>query len=190
MDKTKRDEIIGLVGDVCGAIKASYPGTWFSDTEDIRNFKNMLYTKIKNNNCSTSAIVDGVDLAIERSPKFPPTLPQICAAIIQEQKKIEKAGVQAAEVKSIENKSVTENNCDPVTMLADAKRESDKTQCHQEKVNAHDELIKDHLRRGLVSQVMHQAEKSCSVGFCTNPGSISNSVNGSEQWFCIEHFRH
>jgi hypothetical protein len=154
-------------------------------------YKQRLMQKL--NGFEAQSIIDGYENIVDKKPEFMPTIPELCRSIsdVQAVFNRSKREAKALERNALELPKPTTRQCNPMQMLRDALENSGKVSLEQRR-REHEALISQHYREGKIKMPVDDSgldpnRHDCSAGFCTNPGVLSHSVNGSEQWYCQKH---
>ncbi|MDO9271370.1 MAG: hypothetical protein Q7T96_19885 [Methylobacter sp.] len=196
-DRIESDPLAKTIVSMINAMEADYGQTFikqFRDAEVLKNYKRRLYQKLKD--LPIDAIVNGYELCAERNTKFCPTVPGIVECVLETVKRNKKLNANKVEAEGITALPAPTIICDPLALLAKAKAASrtdskeDKTAWMARKAEA--------LRNNEAVLILHgynikrryaQPEHLCVVNGCRDTGTLSNGTKGSDNWFCINHFK-
>lgn len=162
-----------------------------TDKKAATAYKNRLLKKL--DGFSDEDILDGYELCTEESPKFMPTIPDlfshVCAAKKDRVSK-EKKDKHASYLKKLELKPKT---CDPMLELKKTKiKKGEDKKTTEERKDHLAKLMRNHsqvLAIGANNIKKNYSRHQCANNFCKSSGNLSSSTNGSETWYCPEHFR-
>jgi hypothetical protein len=182
------------VKSVFNAIQSDFPQQFrnaYDNSDKLNNLKKRLFKLFSG--FDPAAIIDGYENIVDKKPEFMPTIPELCRSIADVQSVFNrsKREAKALERNALELPKPTTRQCNPMQMLRDALKNSGKVSLEQRR-REHEALISQHYREGKIKMPVDDSgldpnRHDCSAGFCTNPGVLSHSVNGSEQWYCQKH---
>jgi len=172
---------------------ASFKRT-FTNDEEVLNLKRRLYSKLRG--LPIDCIVDGYEDCVAASPKFCPTVPEIIGAVLEVIKRRKKHAENKAEAERVSALPAPTISCNPIEMLASAKKSSgiDQKETSEERMKRRAEIEKNHnalltLNSSKIKKIYAKIEQSCQHNGCRNAGGISNSTNGKGNFYCADHYR-
>jgi len=196
-NRIESDPLKKTIVNMIRAMRSDYGQVFikqFQGEEVLTDFKQRLYQKL--NGLPIDAIVDGYELCAERNTRFCPTVPGIVECVLETVKRNKKLEVNKAETESVAALPPPTIICDPLALLAKAKAASrtgnkeDKAAWMTRKAEAlrnNDAVLILHGRN--IKRRYAQAEHSCAVNGCHDIGTLSPGTKGSDNWFCIKHFK-
>jgi hypothetical protein len=198
------DPIVEIVKSIVGCLKNDYSEQFkrsYPDNDSIefdgkkmdslRMLKRRLYKLLKP--FPVECIVDGYENCISKHPEFMPTVPSIMAYIADEHAKHRQKLKNQDEAKQIESRPAPKQKMtggDILNMLREALSapsgpESERLERLKNARESHEALIADHTRRGLIRTGLTTGSL-CQK--CGRPGTMSNSISGSGNWYCYFHY--
>jgi len=196
-NRIESDPLAKTIVDMINAMQSDYGQVFtkqFSDPEILKNYKRRLYQKLKG--FPYKSIIDGYELCVDQNLKFCPTIPEVVANVSEAVKRNKRLEANKAEAESVAALPPPAITCDPLKLLADAKAAS-KTGSKEDKA-AWMARKAEALKNNEAVLVLHghnikrryaQPEHSCVVNGCYKAGTLSNGTKGSDNWYCISHFK-
>lgn len=184
-EKINSDPLAKIIQSITQAMKADFGQQYakqFKTDDDMRMYKRRLYTKLKGHEIGD--IADGYEMYVDGVNKFTPTIPDLIAIVEQARKNRLHAEANKAEVARISALPAPTITCDPMALLAEAKKAP--TGNMAEKMAAHKALLTMHSKH-IRNPVFHG--HGCAVSHCRNLGSMTTSTKGGETWYCRDHYR-
>lgn len=169
----------------------------FPTEEDFVIWKKRMWQKLKG--LHPQDILDGYDYLLGQKPNHLPGIPEIVAATLHCQKQRLKSEREVAETnrlaalppsQEIPDDMAKQNLVKIRALLAEAFNRNhlnDTEEKRQEQLAAHDELLKRDFP--MYGKVVMDTTHKCAVGWCGNPGVLTNATSGAEHWYCNEHFK-
>lgn len=196
-ERIETDPLAKIIVSMLNAMQADYGQIFtkqFNDVDVLKNYKRRLYQKLRG--LPIDAIVDGYELCAEQNKKFCPTVPQIIQSVLEAVKRNKKLEANKVEAESVAALPPPTISCDPLALLAKAKAAS-KTGSKEDEA-AWMARKAEALRNNEAVLVLHgqstkhiyaQPEHLCVVNGCRDIGTLSNGTKGSDNWYCINHFK-
>lgn len=196
-DRIESDPLAKTIVSMLNAMEADYGQTFtkqFRDVEVLKNYKRRLYQKLRG--LPINAIIDGYELCTELNKKFCPTVPEIVQSVLEAVKRNKKLEANKMDAESAAALPPPKVTCNPLELLAKAKSAS-KTGSKEDKA-AWMARKAEALRNNEAVLVLHgqstkriyaQPEHLCVVNGCRDIGTLSNGTKGSDNWYCIKHFK-
>ena len=182
-DRIKDNPLAMAIFTTMSVMKADYIASYnrnFTTPEDEKLVLNRMHQELKN--IKPRALIDAYDNVTELDAKFMPDV----AALIKEAKRISWLWEKdALEAEQVEKQAALPNpetiDCNPMEMLAEAMENKGEGT----RQDAIDRLEREtaHLRRDKDTRG-HQ----CSYHACFDAGTLTQSTNGSERWYCSKHY--
>ena len=177
----------------------------FLTEQDLTNWKRRCWVKVKG--LHPGDILDGYEMLVGQKPLHLPTIPELANAALHCQKVRETQEKNQAEAERISlmppkpeiSESVARQNLKKIReLLGDAFDRIEKPETETEKAArlvrleekrlAHEALLdKDFPLRG--KDIVPPPTHECHVGWCRNPGTMSNATTGNVNYYCNEHFK-
>lgn len=184
--RSVRHAIILLVNVMYIDYDKQFENRFKSDLE-LQIYKNRLLERFKGQD--PRIILAGYERAAAESPEFVPKVQKLIAAIEacdREHKKAEINRIEAERVSALPAPTIT---CDPVQMLADAKRKQNGLPTRAEmdaRIENHRALLVIHGDR--IRSIRPNGNQLCKYGACDQAGTLSSSTSGGGNFYCSDHF--
>lgn len=196
-ERIETDPLAKIIVSMLNAMQADYGQIFtrqFNDVDVLKNYKRRLYQKLRG--LPIDAIIDGYELCTEQNKKFCPTVPQIIQSTLEAVKRNKKLEANKVEAESIAALPAPTITCDPLALLAKAKAAS-KTGSKEDKaawMARKAEALRNNeavlvLHGQSIKRIYAQPEHLCVVNGCRDIGTLSNGTKGSDNWYCIKHFK-
>jgi hypothetical protein len=181
------DPLAKTIQSVTNAMKADY-GTQFDrlfKTEaDLTEFKRRFYKRVRGKELGD--IADGYEAYVDAKNKYMPNLEDLMIEIDEIETNRRRREQNQAEAERVAALPAPKIECNPLEMLAEAKKSKTGTRTREECLKAHDALLTLHAH--LIKHIEPDHFHSCEVGFCRKPGSISTNPKGGP-YYCLEHYK-
>ena len=184
-----RQTLIDTIVSLTNAMKADFGNSFkriFSNDEEIKNYKNRLYTKVKG--CEIADLINGYELCIQKNREFVPSIPTIVSFVEEAAKLRKKAEAERMNAERLTALPEATRTVNPLDMLAAAKKVDDGLN-RAERLKAHDALINLHRAQGHVRHYPDLSQHLCEHGACNSAGTIAHSMTGGGNFYCATHFR-
>lgn len=195
-DKIKNDPVAVCVVSLVNAMKADFGHKFqsqFSGENAVKIYKRRLYAKLRGLNLKY--VVDAYELFVggNPTPEWPPTIPELMGKIKQAEKEDRQSQENAQEAQKIASLPPPKITCDPLALLAEAKKSSpdniSKDEWLKRKADAYQNLhavltIHGHNIRRHIQQGFH----NCKVPSCAATGTLSAGTKGGDNFYCSEHY--
>lgn len=208
IQQTSNDLLKNCILNLVNAMKADFGKKFearFPNTdegnEDLRQYKRRLYAKLRDREICD--IIDGYENFIDSKPDWPPTVPDLIAAVkdasfLRHRKELSDAELERKTEAAKAGPMKKQIECNPIAMLREARSNADqyKDENTEKRAIRRKQIINHHGRLIIDFEQMNHSRLSvpavghtCSVAICFKPGVLSHSVNGVDNWYCQEHFR-
>jgi hypothetical protein len=129
-------------------------------------------------------------LVRESGSEFPPTLPAfmgLCRQFRIDDPQPERIALEDLQAPV----STHPSGNHPLELLQEARgiQAEEDPDLRTQRLRAHEQLIIDHRRRGLLRGLLADGDHLCSARPCQNAGVLSHSIQGGTSWYCAEHFQ-
>lgn len=185
------DPLADCISNMIKAMKADFGSKFksqFDNTEDLRNYKRRLYQVLRHRDVKN--IYQAYDRYALSGKEWPPTVPELVSVldeIEKEEKKHERENAQHEQIVSLPKPT---RSCDPMQMLREAKLDTPELKDQSEWMRRKSEkAMLNQAMCGHLSKRYADGAHKCGYNGCYRSGSLSSSRNGSEHWYCSEHFR-
>ena len=185
------NETMDTVNRLVAVMKIDFPAGFnksFSNGDSETFLKRRLYKSFLN--IKPACVFDGYQECINRNPSFLPTTPELLSEVKKQSKislkKIEE-DLEAQKLAALPPPTIT---CNPLNLLAKAKAGTkSKTMSTAERLKLKEELrLKLNATVGHIGRQYADGTHLCAVPGCKKAGSMSDSVSGSNSWYCARHF--
>lgn len=164
-----------------------------ADEKAATAYRDRLFKKI--GEFHYSDILEGYDMAIEDSPKFLPTIPDLFAHIKTLGKKRSQAVRNQKENEKLSALPAPTHNVDATKVLSEAKEKAKNNPSDDgsrlarlaELKQNHDAVLSLHGRN--ITKIALTGMQSCRYDGCHKAGSISGQSGEGVNYYCAEHFR-
>jgi len=187
-ERIKSDPLACVIVEITAAMKADFGRQYaaqFKSNDDLQLYKRRLYTKLRE--FEINDIADGYEKYIDSGNTFCPSVPDLVEFSKQSEKSRKKKEQAQKEVSKVAALPSPKKQCDPLQMLADAKKESNGGKSLAEKLQAHQALLTIHSQH--IFKHHYDGDKKCAVDFCDKSGSLSSNTKGGGPFYCKEHYR-
>ena len=183
-----------LVLQISLAMKADFGSQYvklFKTDADLREYKNRLYTKVKQ--FTLGDIERGYEDYVNSGNRFVPTVPDLVAVIKAAQTERLKQSRLNAESTRIAALPAPTIECNPLEMLAKAKQAPKVEETAEERIKKRADALKNHqalltLSSHHIRHVEVSREHLCAVEHCRNTGALSSATSGHGNYYCAEHY--
>ncbi len=189
------DPIKSCINSLIHAMKADYGHLFqaqFKNGDEVTVYKSRLYQKLQGGDFIKADMVNGYEKFVDLGGKYPPTIPEFMSGVVavarirrrnaEEDIKIKRIEALGPQPKKIRSKP-------PIELLREALKNHTECGPEEHKVRMARLILAHDIELAKVGfKPTNFQNHKCHVGYCTNPGTVSHSVTGSEQWFCRKHF--
>lgn len=177
-----------LIVELTKCMKADFLNVFsksFKTSDDLRDYRRRLYQKVKG--FELCDIEDGYETYIESKPKFCPTIPELLACIESARKERLRSQNEHLEAERLASLPPPTIQCNPLQMLAEAKRSAPGAPTMEERLKSHAALLTLHSH--LIKKPRFGAIHKCGVSGCAELGALSTTTKGGGNFYCREHYR-
>jgi hypothetical protein len=185
------DPLAKLIVEICLVMRTDFGRQFsvqFRTEDDLRQYKRRLYTKLRG--FDVNDVADGYELFVDGGKAFCPTIPELIEHVELAQKQRRQRELAAADVQRVTALPAPTIQCDPLKMLAEAKRAAMTRRggpSLADRLKSHEALLKSHAKN--IKTREFGPDKCCDVGHCKNPGALSHGTTGSGPFYCAKHYR-
>lgn len=185
--QTFNQPLIDCINHLVNAMRSDFGHKFksqFKDPDELTQYKKRLYRKLDSKHLDD--IVEAYESFLEAKPEWPPTVPEMIVGVYNIEKAIKKREQNRVEAERVAALPAPTHDCNPIEMLAEAKAKNE-SETKAEMVLQHEALLK--LHSGNINKRFADDYHLCSVSNCSKAGTVTASVRGGENWYCMNHFR-
>lgn len=189
-NRITNDPLARIITEVCVAMKTDFGRQYisqFKTDDELRMYKRRLYAKLRG--FDLNDIADGYELFVDGGRTFCPTIPELIEFTQQAERLRKQREKSAADVQRVTALPAPKIHCDPLAMLAEAKRAAMTRRGGPslvDQLKSHEALLKSHAKH--IKTREFGPEKTCDVGHCKNPGALSHGTTGGGPFYCAKHY--
>ena len=159
----------------------------FADDDDLKEFKNRLYTKIKK--IPNNVIVDGYEAYVEDFPDYMPAVIKLVDYIYKENRKFLKSKAEKERIIENHNQKKIMRQVNPIELLAKAKlQKNNSNESFADMVAAHNAIISAKIKRDATKTKNRHQGSTCNFSDCNKPGTTSDGLRGDRAFYCLDHY--
>jgi len=170
-----------MLNDFPGQYRKNYPSR-----EKAILLKERLMKKL--DGARPQSIIDGYELCIDSDPDFMPGISKIRESVFEIEKATKRRERESQAIESKKLEPPPTMTVEPLKLLSEAKEDKPEI-TFQDRVKAHEALIKTFDAQGKIRRTPYHMSSGCASFGCKNPGTVSSSLRGTDTWYCMTCYR-
>ena len=184
-----------VIVTLVNALKVDYGQQFnraYATEEEVIIFKKRCWMAFKPFN--SECILEAYDSLTKESPQYMPNLQLIISRVKSTHNKREREDEQLAISEKQAALPPPTHYVNSIQLLAEAKEATDNkgepTQADRDDAMLkHDIIIANYTKQGFIRKPPNNNDSQCVVGRCNKSGALTDSLKGSDRWYCANHWQ-